>query len=202
MRQAAALATMLAACTPSAPLAPVQTPEPSIPTIESAPVEPRRDDPGPRRGFVDPSPPEGWLQCAGFVNTIADDIAPGDLDACLGGTRLRVRVFTADNALEDDVAIEDIAGFTTWPSRNYVHGRVVVDRRTHWGGLDGGAPSFFFTSNDGMDACGQRVAETGTTLGSGHAEKAIIAVDAAGYDEYRVSCGKQALPDRKVALYR
>jgi len=50
----------------------------------------------------------------------------------------------------------------------------VIDVRTHWGGLDGGAPSVFHTSTDGTDACAKIAAPDGTTLGSGHAETAII----------------------------
>ena len=41
-----------------------------------------------------------------------------------------------------------------------------------------------------------------TTLGSGHAQKTIIAGGATGNDAYRVSCGQQALPERRIALYR
>jgi len=78
----------------------------------------------------------------------------------------------------------------------------VIDVRTHWGGLDGGAPSVFYTSTDGTDACAQVAGPDGTTLGSGHAETAIIVAGATGYDEYRLSCGKPPLPDRKIALYR
>ncbi len=68
---------------------------------------------------------------------------------------------------------------------------------------DGGARSAFFVRTDGTDACGQPVTmRPSTTLGSGHAQTAIIAGGATGYDEYRVSCGQQALPERRIALYR
>ena len=68
---------------------------------------------------------------------------------------------------------------------------------------DFGARSPFFLRTDGTDACGQPVTmKPSTKLGSGHAQKAIIAGGATGYHEYRVSCGQQALPERRIALYR
>lgn len=152
--------------------------------------------------FTDPSPPRGWLQCAGFVNTAADDVSAGFLDNCLDSPRLRVRVFRLDGELEEDVFVVDISQAPSWPSGGYLHGRTTVVKKSFWGDTSGGASSAFFTQTNGTDACGQFVARAGTTLGSGHAETAIIAGGATGYDEYRVSCGKPALPDRKIALYR
>jgi hypothetical protein len=199
----AASMLLVGACAPSPALAPPNTPpireEPREADVAvDPPLPPART----HAGFVDPAPPRGWEQCAGFVNTASDDISGNALDGCLGATRLRVRVFTSDNALEEDVAVDEIGAFGEWPKGAYLGGRSTIERKTHWGGLDGGAPSVFFASTTGTDACAQTVAPSGTTLGSGHAETAIIAVDAAGYDEYRLSCGKPALPDRKIALYR
>ena len=75
--------------------------------------------------------------------------------------------------------------------------------KTRWGGIDGGALSAFWVQTNGTDARGQPITEKpSTTLGSGHAQKAIIAGGATGYDEHRVSCGKQPLPERRIALYR
>ncbi|HSO39701.1 MAG TPA: hypothetical protein VLT33_44550, partial [Labilithrix sp.] len=116
--------------------------------------------------------------------------------------RLRVRVFGRDGTLEEDVYVLEIEPGKDWKSGNYLGGRSTLVVQTLWGGLEGGAQSAFFTQTDGTDACGQRVAPSGTTFGSGHGEKAIIAGGATGYDEYRVSCGKQPLPGRKIALYR
>lgn len=46
----------------------------------------------PEAAFVDPNPPEGWLQCAGFRNTEADDVAWNWEQNCLGHeARLRLR---------------------------------------------------------------------------------------------------------------
>jgi hypothetical protein len=60
-----------------------------------------------------------------------------------------------------------------------------------------------FTHTGGKDACLQPVSDSkSTTLGSGHAETAIIVGGAHGFDEYRVSCGKQDLPNRTIAIYR
>jgi hypothetical protein len=157
---------------------------------------------GRRSVFVDPSPPKGWTQCAGFVNTADDDVAPNFLDNCLDGNRLRVRVFTADDVLEEDVFVTDIERLASWPEGQYLGRKSTYLKKTHWGGIDGGAQSAFYVHGKGRDACFQQSADTGTTLGSGHAGKAIIAGGGTGYDEYRVSCGGAALPDRKIALYR
>lgn len=44
--------------------------------------------------FVDQSPPQGFVQCAGFINTTADDTNPDWEANCLGATRtLRVRLW-------------------------------------------------------------------------------------------------------------
>ena len=59
----------------------------------------------PRSAYLDPSSPQGWTQCAGFVNTGADDVAPTFLDHCLGTTGLRIRVVTSDHVLEEDAMV-------------------------------------------------------------------------------------------------
>ena len=87
-------------------------------------------------------------------------------------------------------------------THDYLGTRGTIVKNTHWGTLDGGARSLLFSGVDGRDACGQQSAREGLTLGSGHAQKAIIAPGGTGYDEYRVSCGKQSLPDRRIAIYR
>lgn len=194
---------VVAACTPTTALAPVESTaareEPQEPTV----IEPTASETTPRAfAFVDPSPPEGWQQCAGFVNTVRDDIDADFFDDCVGAAQLRVRVWTSDNQLEEDVAVVELPTYGPWPSGNYLRGPSAIDRKTHWGGTDGGAPSVFFTTNDGKDACGRPVADGGPTLGSGHAETAIIAPTATGDAEYRRSCGKESLLHRKIALYR
>lgn len=153
--------------------------------------------------FVDATPPKGWKQCAGFVNTAEDDVTSDFLDNCLGSDRLRVRVYGPEGELEEDVTVSGIEVAPEWPSGSYLGKGGTYAKKTLWGGLDGGARSAFFVRTDGTDACGQPVTmRPSTTLGSGHAQTAIIAGGATGYDEYRVSCGQQALPERRIALYR
>ena len=53
--------------------------------------------------FVDPSPPQDWKQCFGFVNTAGDDVANNAIDNCLQTTRLRIRFFDPNGNLTDDV---------------------------------------------------------------------------------------------------
>ncbi len=68
--------------------------------------------------------------------------------------------------------------------------------------MEGQPSSAFFVGEKGKDACGRLVSKSGMTFGSGHAEKAIVAPGATGYDEYRLSCGREPLPDREIAFYR
>jgi hypothetical protein len=166
-------------------------------------------DPNPRGAtlnpeavFRDPEPPDEWEQCAGFVNTSQDDIANTFFDNCIGATRLRVRVFSGRGELEEDVFVTNIVPGDGWPRFGYLGSAGTIVKNKFWGTLDGGAASVLFTDLGGRDACGQNVAPDGPTLGSGHAEKAIIAPGNKGYDEYRVSCGKQSLPNRRIAIYR
>jgi cysteine-rich repeat protein len=61
----------------------------------------------PGSAFVDPAPPAGWVQCAGFSNTAGNDVT-GDWDAgCLGEERvLRIRYFeTSPLALVGDAIL-------------------------------------------------------------------------------------------------
>ena len=155
-----------------------------------------------RGAFVDPLPPRGWTQCAGFVNTEGDDVDAHFLDGCLETERLRVRVFTARDELEEDVFVTGMHPEPAWRD-NYIVGESTIVKNTFWGTTDGGAPSLFLIHTDGKDACLQMAGPPDTmTFGSGHAEKAIIVLGATGYDEYRISCGRENLPDRKIAIYR
>jgi len=150
--------------------------------------------------FADRSPPQGWTQCAGFVNTAEDDVGAGFLDNCLQGTRLRVRVYVQGD-LEEDVYVVDLGPIQAWPSFQYLTGASTVVKRTHWGTAES-VPSVLFSDDAGRDACMNPVSPKGTTLGSGYPATAIIAGGAAGYDEYRISCGGSALPGRSIAVYR
>lgn len=150
----------------------------------------------PGSAWVDPEPPLGWRQCAGFINTEADDVVPEFLDGCLGARALRVIVRSMDGVLEEDVENRGISALERWPDWGYVGGEVKAIKKTFWGGLT------FFTSTDGQDACLTVSAPSGTTFGSGFAGTAIIAGANKGEDEYRVSCGGRSLPGRKIALYR
>jgi hypothetical protein len=164
-----------------------------------------RNPPGttlhPEAVFIDERPPRGWEQCAGFVNTAQDDVTPDFFGGCNGARRLRVRVYDSSGRIEDDVFVSGVELVDEWPTGYLGSGGTVV-KNTFWGTLDGGAQSVFFTARNGRDACMQVVAPNGMTLGSGHAEKAIIAPGGTGYDEYRLSCGRENLPDRRIALFR
>ncbi len=205
---------LLAACRPAEPPVVVVPPASAIavdvkprPGRGERPTAPRRDprDPNPpgttlipSSVFVDPSPPEGWKQCAGFVNTEEDDVTADFVDNCLYADRLRVRVFDSRGELEEDIYVTGMVDLVTWPE-NYLGTKSTVVKATHWG-TKGGVPSVL-SSN--LSECTPAAWPKGTTLGSGHAVTAIISGAADGYDEYRISCGvKQGLADRKIAVYR
>ena len=192
---------------PPPPEAPVQVaPVRPVTPVVDLPVA-RAQDPNPpgvtlnvEAVFRDPNPPAEWEQCAGFVNTADDDVSTDFFANCFGADRLRVRVYGPRDQIEEDVFVTEIRE-REW-KHDYLGLKGTTVKSTFWGGLDGGARSLLFSGTDGRDACMQQAARGGLTLGSGHAQKAIIAPGAKGYDEYRVSCGKQNLPDRKIAIYR
>jgi hypothetical protein len=132
------------------------------------------------------------------VNTKEDDVTADFVDNCLNADRLRVRVFDARGKLEEDVYVTGIVDLVTW-SGNYLGAKSTVVKATHWG-TKSGVPSVL-TSN--LSECFPADWPEGTTLGSGHAETAIISGAADGYHEYRISCGaNRGLADRKIAVYR
>ncbi|MDP1827989.1 MAG: hypothetical protein Q8L48_32240, partial [Archangium sp.] len=146
--------------------------------------------------FVDLAPPATWTQCAGFVNTAADDVTANFLDNCLNTTRLRVRVFTSTNTVEEDISVATMTSWAAWPSFAYLGGTPVFTVKTNWGSTS------YFTNTDGRDACLQVAAPSGTVFGTGNGSVAVIAGGNTGYGEYRINCSGMFLPDRKVALYR
>jgi hypothetical protein len=150
----------------------------------------------PLSAWVDPEPPSGFVQCAGFLNTSGDDVAESFLDGCLGASALRIRVLDPDGGLEDEVIVEGMTAAAAWPNFDYLGGEPLAEKRTHWG------TTSFFTTTDGRDACMQPAARRGTTFGTGNGSVAVLAGANTGADEYRISCGGADLPGRRVAVYR
>ena len=118
------------------------------------------------------------------------------MDGCVGAANLRVRVFTTDGALEEDIIDTRLSQTGAWPNFDYLGGEVVAEKRTSWG------DTTFFTTTDGRDACMKPAGRGGITFGSGSANVAIVVGSNTGADEYRISCGGDALPDRRIAIYR
>jgi len=146
--------------------------------------------------WVDPEPPSGFSQCAGFINTDGDDVSAGFLDGCLGATSLRIRVFSRKSGLEEDIVVVGTTRFEAWPNFNYLSGELSQEKRTNWG------DTTFFTTTDGRDACMNAAAPGGTTFGSGNKGVAVIAGANTGADEYRINCEGPPLPGRRIGLYR
>ena len=146
--------------------------------------------------FVDQKPPIGWTQCAGFINTAGDDVAANFLDNCLSTPRLRLRVYTALDVLEEEFFVQNLNMQVAWPNFTSLGGAPMSVTRTNWG------ITTFFTTTDGRDSCAKQAAPSGTTLGSSDANAAIIAGGNIDGNEYRLSCGGMALVGRKIALYK
>ncbi len=156
----------------------------------------------PSSAFVDPNPPDGWTQCGGFVNTGGDDVSNSFMDGCLNTNRLRVKAWNVGSGqLEEDVYDDQISLGGSWPNWNYLGGSMTKIKFTYWTGN-----TTFFTTANGQDACNSgccNAAPGGTiTLGTGNGDSAIIAPGNTNGLEWRVSCGGQALPGRKIAIYR
>lgn len=147
--------------------------------------------------YVDPSPPRGWRQCAGFINTVANDVGAGFLRNCLGASGLRVLVTNQmTGQVEEDVEVTGLAPSNSWPSFGYLGAAVTSHASTNWGSTP------FFITTDGRDACGHLVTQVGlTTFGSGQGNRAMIVGGAAGADEYRLNCNGGDLVDRSIAVY-
>lgn len=149
----------------------------------------------PTSAWVDPEPPDGWAQCAGFLNTEEDDVEPGFLDGCLGASSLRLRVLAPTGKLEEDITLRDIPPVVAWPKWDYLRGDPERAVHTHWG------DTTFFVTTDGTDACMKPVTSSGPTFGSGNGNVAIVVGGGEGDDEYRINCGGASLPGRRIALY-
>jgi hypothetical protein len=152
-------------------------------------------------GYCDPSPPAGWTQCAGWINTSADDVTNGVLDGCLNSNyRLRIKVWNqSTGSLEEDIYTED-ANMVNWMAWDYHGGSIIKSVYTYWTG-----ETTFFSTTNGGSACytqGGVDAPVGTlTLGTGNGSSIIIAPGWDNEYEYRVNCLGQALPDRIIAVY-
>jgi len=66
--------------------------------------------------FVDPTPPAGWAQCFGFINTAADDVSAKAPDNCLNAKKLRLRIYDAGGNLQVDAYGTVNTGLATWPA--------------------------------------------------------------------------------------
>ncbi|MFH1182399.1 MAG: carboxypeptidase-like regulatory domain-containing protein [Candidatus Woesearchaeota archaeon] len=145
--------------------------------------------------FNDLTPPAGWAQCAGFVNTPIDDIDSNFMIDCLNRVALRVRVWTSADVLEEDV-YSPVEVLSAWPNwRNISTGLMSKPTSTYWGSSD------FFVSTSGSDICDFKGAPTGLVFGGGSAGSPVIVADNAGYGEYRINCNGVTLNDRKIAIY-
>lgn len=86
----------------------------------------------PDSAFLDPDPPEGFIQCAGFINTDVDNVTPDWEGNCLGVERvLRVRYW--DTSGETWTLLGD---GTLSPASTSVYDHQIFDAGDH-GGTEG-----------------------------------------------------------------
>ncbi|MCA9649030.1 MAG: thrombospondin type 3 repeat-containing protein [Myxococcales bacterium] len=68
----------------------------------------------PAARFVDPNPPVGWAQCAGFINTASDDVSPEWENNCIpyNGGELFLRVYDMSSNIVAGARLFDGVGCT------------------------------------------------------------------------------------------
>jgi hypothetical protein len=169
---------------PPSPSTPIPNPEGSVLIPSSA--------------FTDPSPPSGWTQCAGFINSYFDDVTSQILDNCLNTTRLRMRVWSADGSLTDDVYATGMSLGASWPDWSYLGGTMTVVTNTYWN-----SSTTFFSDRFG-DACNHSThSNLDFSIGNGNGSTLNISpADYLAYSEIRLNCGGSGLVGFRVAFYR
>ncbi|HMV69622.1 MAG TPA: hypothetical protein PKA64_22460 [Myxococcota bacterium] len=152
----------------------------------------------PTSAWTDPSPPVGWTQCGGFINTSADDVTTHVLDNCLNTTRLRMRIWNAAMTLVVDVATTNQSSWSAWPDFSYLGGSPLTQLvNTEYTGT-----TAFFTDQGG-DACSFSGYNTGFSIGNGNGSS--INVSPADNDpskEIRINCNGAAKLNYRVSFYR
>jgi len=150
---------------------------------------------------TDSNPPEGWKQCAGFINTTRDDTNDSAFNGCLNTNRLRIRVWNLEtNVLEEDVYSDNLNHFSLWPDWNYLGGEITKLKSTNWKGK-----TSFFATNCGQGPCSQNCgyeAPSGMTLSTGDGSNMIIAPGNIDEYEIRMTCNGPALLNRKIIIYK
>lgn len=148
--------------------------------------------------WADLSPPDGWSQCSGFLNTAADDVAAEVMDNCLNTGRLRLRVWDETLTLTDDVYSEDVTPWAAWPDFNYLGPTAVTAVQTTWWN-----PGTAFFTEQGGDSCWFSGVNLGVSLGSGFSLSLNISpADLDPAREIRLNCDGDGFDGYRVALYR
>lgn len=150
--------------------------------------------------FVDDSPPAGWTQCMGFVNTAGDDVSATAMNGCLPMTKLRMRIWNPSGTLIDDHFMSSFPTLSAWPVRAYVSGRN-LGRSVVLSSLMPGSASFYATTNN-SDACGQDVGGAPVHLATGNGNNAGIAPGHSNdTEELGRNCNGSGYVGYTVALY-
>ena len=155
-------------------------------------------------GYCDPSPPSGWTQCSGWINTSGDDVTNNILDGCLNSNnRLRIRIWNqSTGVLEEDIVSTD-TDVSSWRTWDYLGGNITQNTATNWTGW-----TTYFTTTGGGSACyhnhqcGIDAPCNTLTLGTGNGNSIILAPGWENEYELRINCNGAALNDRIIALYK
>ncbi len=73
--------------------------------------------------FVDQNPPNGWVQCMGFINTNGNDVGPDAMNNCLNTKQMRLRIYDGGGKLVVDVYETGLnVGNSWWNGGKYFDG--------------------------------------------------------------------------------
>jgi len=154
--------------------------------------------------FVDAAPPDNWTQCAGFINTNADDVSAAAFNNCTGATKLRMRIWDSSGALRVDV-YENV-NLPSWPNgASYIGsgGLMLVKCDATLWPCGNGADFYTSTNGTGGGGC-SGYASGGPTMSNGNGGQSTVSpADSGGKEIWQGPCyGNTQWINYKMALYR
>jgi cysteine-rich repeat protein len=160
--------------------------------------------------FVDKSPPGGWTQCFGFINTNTNNVSPTAIDNCLGATKLRLRIWDSNDTLRVDVFETGLSGNNSWWSGgDYFDGcncgAALTMHQCEADMWPCGNKAGFYGSNGGKGGggCGG-YASGGMTVSNGNGGQVTVAPAQSGAQElWKGPCyGNTTYVGYRIAIYK
>ncbi len=157
--------------------------------------------------FVDPSPPAGWTQCFGFVNTGGNDVGNAAADNCLGASKIRYRIFDDKGAVVVDVYSDSTQNMqNSWPgSGKYISGSIVFAKCGPPWWPCGEKAGLYGSTNGTCSGGWSGFPGGGMCFSNGNCEPIAIALGGASGNELLTagcSAKKQDWIGYKAAIYR